>query len=219
MKGDILVITDGHRKGGNGVIDLLGDKILDPKGPIALSIAGESGSGKSELAEVIRERLEKQGVPAMVLGQDDYFVYPPKTNEMMRRKSIDHVGTREVRIDLLDRNIEEVKGGAESIRKPLVDFDEDRIDQDTLFLDGIRVVIAEGTYTTALRSVDFRVFIDRTKEDTREARAKRAREAQDDFLERVLAIEHGIISKHRERADFVVNKDWSVSRGEAKHDA
>jgi len=219
MKGDILVIGEGHRRAGNAVVDLLGKRLLDPPGPVAISIAGESGSGKSELAEVIRERLAEGGVGALVLGQDDYFVYPPRTNETMRRKNIAHVGISEVRIDLLDRHIEEFKGGAGSLRKPLVDFPEDRIDQDTLSLDGYRVLIAEGTYTSLLLNVDHRIFIDRTKRDTRDARALRAREAQDDFLEEVLAIEHRIISKHRARADLLVNKDWSVSIGEAWSDA
>jgi hypothetical protein len=71
-------------------------------------------------------------------------------------------------------------------------------------------VIVEGTYTTALKNVSKRVFIDRTYIDTREARSLRACEDQDDFLEMILTIEHEIISSHRPRADIIVTREYDV---------
>ena len=41
-------------------------------------------------------------------------------------------------------------------------------------------------------------------------RLERAREAQDDFLERVLEIEHRIISAHKNRADYLIDKQYRV---------
>jgi hypothetical protein len=46
--------------------------------------------------------------------------------------------------------------------------------------------------------------------DTRESRATRSREKQDDFLEQVLRIEHKIISKHKARAHIIVTRDYEV---------
>jgi hypothetical protein len=84
------------------------------------------------------------------------------------------------------------------------------VTEETIDLTGIEVLIAEGTYTTRLEHADKHVFIARNRLETRAAREKRAREAMDPFIEEVLKIEHGIISKQRERADIVITRDYDV---------
>ena len=76
------------------------------------------------------------------------------------------------------------------------------------------VFIAEGTYTTALKNVDARVFIDRDLTDTKKDRAKRAREKQDDFLEQILTIEHRIISAQKKEADIIITKGFDAVKQE-----
>ena len=98
--------------------------------------------------------------------------------------------------------------------KPLVIFDDDKIVEERIQLDNIKVIIAEGTYTTLLKNIDCHVFIDRNINDTRDSRKERAREAQDDFLEKVLMIEHKIISSNKARANIIVNKDFSITKHE-----
>ena len=93
-------------------------------------------------------------------------------------------------------------------------FEEDRITRETVFLDGIKILIAEGTYTTALRNVHQRVFIDRTYIDTMEARKLRAREKQSSFLDKILKIEHNIISSHKSEADIIVTRDYEAIKVE-----
>jgi uridine kinase len=66
------------------------------------------------------------------------------------------------------------------------------------------VLIAEGTYTSLLKYVDLRVFIDRDYHKTLEARKRRARDTFEPFIEDVLRREHEIISQHRELADVVI---------------
>lgn len=128
----------------------------------------------------------------------------------MREKDIGHVGTSEVRLDLMDRHLKDFLEGKNEIRKPLVYFEEDRISEEVLDLEGVKVAIAEGTYTTALDNVKLHVFIDRTYEDTRTVRARRAREAQDDFLEKILEIEHRIISANKARTQILVTGDYEA---------
>ena len=79
--------------------------------------------------------------------------------------------------------------------------------------DGARVLITEGTYTILLDNVDTHVFIDRTFEQTRAHREKRSRDAAelDPFIDRVLAIEHDIISSHKSRAEIVISPDYEAS--------
>ena len=205
MIGDKLVITDYHRENGKKVSKVILERIGELDRRLTATVAGESGSGKSETAATTAEELEKRGIKTVILGQDDYFKLPPRSNAAKRREDIDWVGMGEVRIDLLNQHLREAKEGAQKILKPLVFFEEDRVGEETLSLEGVDVVIAEGTYTTALLEADVRAFINATYHGTLEHRRQRARdETEGDFIERVLEIEHRIISSHKERADIIL---------------
>jgi uridine kinase len=210
VRGDKLLMEAHHRNAAATLAALLDRRLSGRTAVLVVSIAGESGSGKSELASALAAELHGRSIPSIIIQQDDYFVYPPKTNDRKRRSTIRWVGPQEVRLDLLDRNLEELAGGSPSIVKPLVYYDEDRIAEEELTATGVRVVIVEGTYTSLLENVDVRVFIDRTYRDTRDTRIDRAREAQDRFLDRVLRIEHEIISSHKDLADILIASDYSV---------
>ena len=205
MIGDKLVITDYHRENGKKVAEAVLKQIENVDRVFTVSVSGESGSGKSESAQTTAEELEKHGLKVVILGQDDYFKLPPKSNAKRRLQGIDWVGTGEVRLDLLDEHLKKAKTGSTEIVKPLVFFEEDRIGEETLSLEGIEVVIAEGTYTGFLNEVDLHAFIDATYHHTLEHRKKRARDqAEGEFIEQVLEIEHEIISKNKERAHVIL---------------
>ena len=212
MRGDILIIDENHRKAANQVVDLILTEINRSTKKYVITVAGESGAGKSEVGTSIAEKLGEYGFKAFVFGQDDYFVYPPKTNAKQREKKISWVGPQEVRLDLLDRNIADAVSDKNPVKKPLVDFDADKIGEEEVDFSGYNVLIAEGTYTTLLKNTDCRVFIDRNKMDTVESRKKRNREKQDEFLDRILTIEHEIISKHKTLADIVITKEWKAHK-------
>lgn len=216
MRGDKLIIHEGHVRAGEQIAELLFPEIIKAESKFIVSVAGESGSGKSEIASVLSESLLKKDIKSIILQQDDYFIYPPRTNAGMREKDIEHVGISEVRIELLDQNLKDIAEAKTEIEKPLVIFDEDRIVQETIEPVGIKVVIVEGTYTTVLRNVHRHVFIDRTYNDTRESRQQRARERQDEFLEKILKIEHEIIAAHKPRADIIVTKNYEVKKSNEK---
>lgn len=216
MKGDKLIIQKGHIKAAGHLMRLLLPRIIKTRGRFIITIAGESGSGKSEIAAVLSGLLSKMSIKSIILQQDDYFVYPPKTNAAMRRKDIGHVGLSEVRLALFDRNLREIMEGKKEISKPLVIFDEDRITKETVKLEGIKVIMAEGTYTSLLKNVHQRIFIARIYLDTRKIRKKRAREKQDEFLEKVLKIEHNILLSHKPRGDIFITKDYKVKRNDEK---
>lgn len=203
MIGDKLVITDYHRRAAGLALEHI--EGLARPGRLAVSVSGESGSGKSETACCLGELLEALGRRVVVLGQDDYFRLPPATNSAYRRTDPDWVGPGEVSLDLMGRNVRQILGGARSIVKPLVHFGEDRIGGETVDGGPWDVVINEGTYTSMIEGIEVRVFIDRTYRQTKRARLERARdEAVGDFIERVLEREHRIISAEKARADVVV---------------
>ena len=88
MEGDVLIINNYHRKAAKQVVSILLDKIIKTDGKYFLTVAGESGAGKSEIAASIATEFEKAGKLSYVFAQDDYFVYPPRTNAEKRKEDI-----------------------------------------------------------------------------------------------------------------------------------
>ena len=213
MRGDTIIVEAHHRKAAEAIISLILPEIEASPGSYTISVAGESGSGKSETATAIAEALAEHGISNAIFQQDDYFVYPPKTNDSTRRKNIGWVGPQEVRLDLLDGHLQAFLADAESIEKPLVIYKTDSITSEEIAVKNVRVAIAEGTYTSLLDNVGTRIFIDRDFSETRAHREKRKRDKSelDPFIDEVLIIEHDIISSHKSRADIVINADYSVT--------
>ena len=215
MKGDVLVIGAHHRRAAAQIAADLVDAIDAKGGRFLVTVAGESGSGKSETAAALAEQLLQVGVAAVVLGQDDYFVLPPRSNDARRRTDPEWLGPHvEVRFDLLQANVDAALAGAGAIEKPVIDYDGDSAALEVVSLEGVKVVIVEGTYVSLLRHVDRRIFIARNRLETLEHRRTRNRggEAADPFVEGVLAVEHKIIAGHRALADFVLTRDFDVVR-------
>jgi uridine kinase len=213
MKGDIVLVEEYHRKAAGVIVTAIMEKIRKRGARYAISVSGESGSGKSETARAIADELSKRGLRSVIIGQDDYFALPPRSNDSRRRADPEWLGPHvEVKLDLMESNLMAAVEGAAKLIKPLVDYDMDRAGEETISLEGISAIIAEGTYTSLLRHVDTRVFIARSREDTLAHRLKRNRggEALDPFVEQVLKKEHMIIAGHRQLADFVITKDYDV---------
>ena len=210
MKGDKLIIHEGHLRAAKLISKIILPEIFKTENKFIITIAGESGSGKSEIAESLAQLLSEKNIKSFIFQQDDYFIYPPKTNAEMRRKNINHVGPSEVNLALLDQHLKSILQKKNEIDKPLVIFDEDRISNEIVNFNDIQVIMVEGTYTTTLQNVNKHIFIDQTYLDTRESRKKRARENQDEFLEKILKIEHKVISSHKSKADIIVTRNYEA---------
>lgn len=176
---------------------------------MVVSVSGESGSGKSTLALALQKVLEEKGLKTLVLHMDDYFILPPAANHNKREQDLSAVGPHEVRLDLLQQHIDAFKNGSKEILKPLVYYKENSIQSERIDLSDKDVVIVEGTYTAALKT-DFSIFIARTYKDTFDDRVKRARDPITPFVEKVLAIEHKIISDLGQNADLVLDKNFQI---------
>jgi uridine kinase len=213
MKGDKLVLQDYHKQAATEIVSHIIQDIRKKKTRYIITVAGESGSGKSETGKAIADELFKFGIKSVLLGQDDYFVLPPKSNDSKRREDPEWLGPHvEIKLDVLEHNLVDAIQGKKEISKPLVDYDSNTIEDETINLDGIKVLIAEGTYTSLLKHVDTRIFICRNWIDTLELRQKRMRgkEVGDPFIEQVLSVEHKIIAGHKQLADILIMKDFRV---------
>jgi len=215
VKGDVIVVDDNHRRVAATIAAAIRTRVTAKPGRFLVTVAGESGAGKSETAAALAEQLLDAGVRSAILGQDDYFGLPPKTNDARRRQDPDWLGPHvEVRLDLLQANVDSALAGKASIEKPTIDYAANSISTECLNLQGVKVVIVEGTYVSLLRHVDTRIFIARNRLETLDHRMRRNRgnEVRDPFVEGVLSIEHKIIAGHRHLADFVVTSDYDVVR-------
>lgn len=213
MKGDKLIILDCHVQVAREIVSRLSAKINKKKCRFVITIAGESGSGKSEIGQAIQDELEKIKIKSVLLGQDDYFILPPKSNDQKRREDPEWLGPHiEVKLDVLEKNILDAIQGARKIYKPLVDYEKNVIEEENINLDGIKVLIAEGTYTSLLKHVDTRIFICKNWMDTLEHRQnrKRGNEVGDPFIEKILGMEHKIIAGHKQLANILISKEYKV---------
>jgi uridine kinase len=213
MKGDIVIVQAHHKKVARVIVPMIIDNIREMNRIYTLTVGGESGCGKSEISLAIANELNKNGIKTIILGQDDYFFLPPKLNSEKRRENPDWLGPdTEVNLDLLENNLIEAIQGKSEILKPLIDYNKNTIETQVVNLKGIKVIIAEGTYTSLLRNINFKIFITRNWHLTLEDRKKRSRgnEVHDPFTESILAIEHKIIAGHKHLADLIVNDDYEV---------
>lgn len=213
MKGDILFLQEDHRRVAREIVSQIIDRIRRKNTRYIISVAGESGSGKSETAQAFADELDSLGIKSVLLGQDDYFVLPPKSNDLKRREDPEWLGPHiEVKLDIMQQNLVDAIQGENEIIKPLVDYDSNKIEEETVNLEGIKVLIAEGTYTSLLKHVDTKIFISRNWLDTLEHRRIRNRgnEVGDPFIEQVLSMEHKIIAGHKQLANILITKDYGV---------
>ena len=212
MRGDSIVIEEHHQRAAREIYQIMRAAARIPDQRFVVSVAGESGAGKSETAEALALQFQATGRNPIVLQQDDYFVHPPRSNDRMRREDIGWVGPSEVRLDLMEQHLELFMQGRR-LTKPLVRYLDDHIDEVQVDLAPFDVAVVEGTYVTLLKHVDTRVFITRDYHATRAHREKRRRHESelDPFIDQVLAVEHSIIAPHRMLADILVHDDFSVS--------
>jgi len=213
MKGDIIVLEEYHRQAAKKILPKIIENIKAKATKYIITVAGESGSGKSETGKAIADELGKLGVGSALLGQDDYFFLPPKSNDARRRKDDEWLGPhKEVNLSLFEKNLKDAINGKKEILKPLVDYNKNLIGEEIISLEGVKVIIAEGTYTSLLKNVDTRIFIARNRLDTLEHRQQRNRgdEVGDSFIEKVLIMEHMIIAGHKQLADFLITKNYDV---------
>lgn len=202
-----------HIKAATTIVQSLAGLINKKSTCYIISLAGESGCGKTETSKALVNALKKHGVNAIVIGQDNYFYLPPTANDARRKADPNWLGPRkEVNLAQMNKNILEAINGAPSFDIPHIEYKTNEESTISIDLAGIKVIIAEGTYTTLLKNVDTRIFIDADYNDTLKYRKFRNRgnEVNDTFVEGILETEHKIISGHIFLADYDISKNYDV---------
>lgn len=175
-----------------------------------IAVAGESGSGKSVTAIDLAAVLNDAGIDTAIIHQDSYFIRPPRTNHEHRVADITSVGPQEVQLDVIAAHIAAFRVGEARVTAPVMNYPENRFDSQLLDFSATDVLVVEGTFALMLDDVDIRIFLEATYHDTLERRRQRARDIDDPFVERVLDIEHRIISAQAPRADIRISSTYDI---------
>lgn len=208
MDNETVKTVPGVTEAARFVFDQVRDKAR--KRRVAVAVAGEAGVGKSGFASELVRLATETDLAAYVFNQNDYFFYPPKASERLRRKDVRSVGLREVNLRLLDEHLGLFRNSPKkAIGKPVVRGEE--VEREIIAPASFAFAVVVGTYASLLKNVDYRVFIDLSYRDLPDYREKSEKGLLDEFAERVLESEHKIVSRHKSMADFIVQRDFKVT--------
>lgn len=203
MIGDVLLIEERHHKAAEEIYKRLMDKNLKK---FMIAIGGESGTGKSEIAHLLRRKFKNDGILSKVIHIDNYYSVPPKDRTAWRKANgVEMVGYNEYDWDMINATIKAFKNGYKAVI-PFIDIVTDQIDQLSTDFSEIDVLLFEGLYALAAEA-DFKAMIDMTYHDTKKAQILRGKEAQTEFRTQILEREHHVVQSLRNRANLLITKE------------
>ena len=212
MLGDILLINDMHKKAAKSIRDyVMNDlKIKKKRYRYIISISGESGSGKSELAHALGKILKEDNIRIKVIHTDNYYKIQPLLREEWRRnKGFDQIGLNEYDWVKINKTIRDFKEEQECMI-PCIDLIPEQVDKLITDFSKIDMLIIDGLYAINTKGVDLRIFIDLTYHETKINRNIRMKEAMNDFRLKILEQEHKSIISLKPLADLIVDKTYQV---------
>ena len=152
---DKLRITPGHEKAANKIVPVILEA-LKATGKVIFAVGGESGTGKSEIAYLVREILKKQEIPTVEWSFDNAYVTTPEEREKKRAEDYDNnVGLNEMNRP----KIVEIMSCFEQdkpVTVPIVVINEDGsrpIKEITLNMEDKKVLIFDGLYAALIGEI------------------------------------------------------------------
>ena len=219
MLGDILLINEMHKKAAKSIRDyVMNDlNIKEKRYRYIISISGESGSGKSELAHALGKILKEDNIRIKVIHTDNYYKIQPLLREEWRRnKGFDHIGLNEYDWVKLNKTIRDFKEEQECMI-PCIDLIPEQVDKLITDFSKIDMLIIDGLYAIKTKGVDLRIFIDLTYHETKINQSIRMKETMNDFRLKILEQEHKSITSLKPLADLIVDKTYQiVENGKSK---
>ncbi|HXK82504.1 MAG TPA: hypothetical protein PLO05_10125 [Bacteroidales bacterium] len=208
MLGDVLLIKEKHQNAAKIIVDFY---INNRKNRDVIAISGESGSGKSELSHCIGKLLvNEHNIPTKIIHSDNYYkIHPHQRTEWRKRNGFKSVGFNEIDWDTLNKNINQFKN-AETATMPCVDIVPDEPDILITDFSKVQVLIVDGLYALQSEYIDLGIFISLTYHETKKAQADRGKEPTNDFRWNVLEQEHLNVSTLKQKANIIIEKDYSV---------
>jgi uridine kinase len=225
-RGDPPKVKPRHEKAGKGllpyIIERTGESRREGKRTVVV-IGGESGAGKTEIAEYLRYLLRSNKIQGVTIAGDAFFRLAPEANHRARLEAFaqgrleEYVGPGEVDLerlddvlkDAVDRGVGEVFVPSDCRR-----LGSRRYMRVPVSLAGADVVLVDLTYGLALKNVTLKVFLESDYRERIAAVKERnlARDPDQDFafIRNVLEVEHRIIQEMKKEADMIVTSDYKT---------
>lgn len=204
MLNDVVTIEKKHTNAAKTLYDRV---IRDRKIKFIVTISGEVGTGKCEIAHELGRKLIEDGISVKLLHMDNYYFIPPRERQEWRKKNgLGKIGYDEYDWNKVNQNIDDFRMDKVSVM-PVVDLFTQKVDQLHTDFKGIEVLIIEGLYSIRINQSDLRVFIELTYEDTWDEQKLTHKEVLDDFRLDVLAHEHKAVQSLKGLADFYIDFD------------
>ena len=212
MLGDILLINDMHKEAACSIKEYVLKELKKKRAGYRyiVSISGESGSGKSELAHALGKLLKQSSIRVKVIHTDNYYKIQPLLREEWRRnKGFDKIGIGEYDWVKINRTIRDFKDGQECMI-PCIDLIPEQVDKLITDFGKIDLLIIDGLYAIKTKDVNLKIFIDLTYHETKINQIIRMKEAMNEFRLKILEQEHKNVVSLKPLADLIVDKSYMV---------
>ncbi|MEA1936043.1 MAG: glycosyltransferase [Thermodesulfobacteriota bacterium] len=227
-RGDPPVIKPNHKKAAEGLLPYIIEEIRHSRRReerVIVALGGESGAGKTEIAEYLRFLLRMEMMWGTTIAGDTFFKLAPAENHSARldayvRGELDrYLGPSEVNLEQLDsilgravkRKVKEVFVPSDCRRLGSRRYTDVPVD-----LAGVDVIFVDLTYSLLLKNAALKVFLESDYQgridEVKERNLGRDPDQDFQFILKVLEIEHRIIRELRKEADLIVTKNYEVRK-------
>ncbi len=225
-RGDPPQVKLNHEKAARSLLPYLIERIGESRRKnkrMVVVIGGESGAGKTEIAEYLRYLLRTEKIRGMTIAGDAFFKLAPEANHRARLEAFTagtlsrYIGPGEVDLEQLDsilehaadRSVDEI-----SIPSDCRRLGSRRYRDVPVSLTGVGVVLVDLTYGLALKNAALKIFLEsdyrKRIADVKDRNLARDPDQDFGFILKVLAIEHEIIQGLRGRADIIVSSYYEA---------
>jgi uridine kinase len=227
-RGDPPVIREKHKKAAKGLFPHIIGEVRHASGAgrrVIVALAGESGAGKTEIAEYLRYLLRSEGMWGVTISGDAFFKRVPSENHRARIDAYaeghldTYLGPSEVDLEQLDSILKravERRVDLISVPSDCRSLESRRYDDVPVDIRGIDVLFVDLTYSLLLENVTLKIFLESDYkariDEIRERNLGRDPDQDFAFILKVLEIEHSIIQGLKEKANLIVTKNYEVKR-------
>jgi uridine kinase len=211
MLNDLITVTPRHENAAKLILDRILEIRKDlPNDKMIVTISGEVGSGKSTVSVVLARMLKRNEIRAKIIDLDDYYKIPPlQRREWRLNNGIKSIGYDEYDWNRVKQNILDFKQSRIS-KMPCVDLITGYVDELMTNFDGIEMLIINGLYSLKIEEADFKVFIELTYDETRDAQRYSQKENIDAYRLQVLQREHEVVQSLKSHAEYYIDFDQSL---------
>jgi len=216
---DKLRITTGHDKAAKELVPVILEA-LKATGKVIFAAGGESGTGKSEIAYLVREILQEQEISTVEWSFDNAYVTTPEEREKKRAEDYDNnVGLNEMNRP----KIEEIMSCFEQDKPvivPIVVINEDGsrpIKEITLNMEDKKVLIFDGLYAALIGEIKTdeskatRIIAMNEKRFNLDAQKERGKEEVNEHRMKVLERECNAVRSLWSHVTHKIAEDWKVA--------